>query len=212
MTLTLITAPTVQPITLATAKEHLRVDHTDDDDLITALIVAAVSHVDGRDGVLGRALVSQTWEIRLDEFPCGELTRERGIRVPLPPLIEVVSVKYVDSDGVLQTLSSSAYQVVAGGFGQALIVEAYGETWPSTRDEPDAVRVQFTAGYVAPVDSPPVAGEGVPGAILSAIKLMIGHLYESREGVVMDARIEPAELPLGVRALLAPYRVGTLGL
>src|SRR6185369_8190715 len=92
----LIAAPESAVVSLDDMKEHLRVDadNTDDDDVIDAFTAATTQHLDGRDGLLGRALIDQTWELRLSWFPCYGL-----LRLPLPPLIEVVSVKYIDADG-----------------------------------------------------------------------------------------------------------------
>lgn len=63
MTPVLITAPTSQPVTLAEAKAHCRVDGTDDDALLAGLIAAAVGHMDGWTGVLGRCIMPQTWRV-----------------------------------------------------------------------------------------------------------------------------------------------------
>ena len=100
MGLKLITAPSILPVTVAEAKLHLRVDHSEEDDLIERAISSATGFVDGPDGFLGRALIDQTWELTLDEFPVNE------IRIPLPPLIEVVSVVYDDADGNPQTIAT----------------------------------------------------------------------------------------------------------
>jgi uncharacterized phiE125 gp8 family phage protein len=216
MSLTLVTPPAVLPLTLTQVKQHLRVDHDDEDATIAAILSAATSHLDGREGLLGRCLLEQTWELRLDAFPCrwtGQtVTRDRAIEVPLPPLREVVSVKYVDENGDLQTLAPSVYQIIAGGFGLARIAEAWGQSWPVTRDEPDAVRVTFKAGYAAATEeSPPAAGEGVPTVLLHALKLIAGHLYEHREAVAFDQRDPPVLIPMGVFAFINPFRIGVLG-
>ena len=73
MALTLITAPTVSPISLQQAKDHLRISHSDDDDKVQLCIDAATSFVDGEDGFLGRCLVTQTWELTIDTFPDNEI-------------------------------------------------------------------------------------------------------------------------------------------
>lgn len=194
MTLALVTAPAVEPITLAEARLHLKLDATADDDLVTALITAVRERLDGSDGILGRALCTQTWDLLLDAFP-GD-----AIKIPLPPLQFVESIKYVDTSGVLQTLSGSLYQVTGtSGFAPAKVWPAYGETWPSTRDQPEAVRVRFTAGYLDD-SSPADTQAGVPQAIKAAIKLTLANLYEGRgDGTV--------EFPPQAATLLAPYRV-----
>ena len=88
-----IAAPAAEPISLATAKAHLRVTHAAEDTLIPLYISAAVSKLDGKDGLLGRAMITQDWQLSLDSFPCDGV-----IELPLPPLQEVTFVKYFDAD------------------------------------------------------------------------------------------------------------------
>ena len=93
MILKRIAAPAAEPVSLATAKAHLRVTHTAEDALIPLYISAAVSKLDGKDGLLGRAMITQDWQLSLDSCPC-----DGAIELPLPPLQEVTFVKYFDSD------------------------------------------------------------------------------------------------------------------
>jgi uncharacterized phiE125 gp8 family phage protein len=198
MPLYLVEAPTTPALSLDDAKDYLRVDINDDDDLITACIAAAEQNLDGRDGWLGRALVSQIWDYKLAEFGGCE------IRIPLPPLIAVESVQYYDADNVLQTLASDVYEVVGvGGFGKAAIVLKHGQRWPATYPRAEAVAIRFRAGYVDTSDSP-ASGE-VPAPIITAMKRTVGSLYEHRETVVVGTSAN--ELPGAVKSLLAPYRV-----
>lgn len=198
-TMTLQTAPEVEPVTLAEAKAHCRVDYSDDDTLLTTLITAVRKHLDGPSGILGKALVSQTWDYTIDEFPEGE----KGILLPLSPVQSITSITYTDSAGASQTLASSVYQLVTSGdHGRARIVEAYDKSWPSTRDEPQAVTIRFVAGYGTDASSPPISQ--APEAIKHAMLLMIGHFYENREATLVGVNAQ--DLPLGVNALLQPYR------
>ncbi len=186
-------APAILPVTLAEAKAHLRVDFTDDDTAITTLIGAATAHFDGAAGVLGRALISQSWEWRADEFP-ATLTGE--IPLPLAPLLSVESVKYIDIDGAEQTLATSIYNVRIPGKLPGAVLLKYAQYYPATRVEPDAVRVRFTAGYGA------AAGD-VPTPIRQAILLWTGFLYANRE----PTKPEMA----AVDALVAPYLLRRCG-
>jgi uncharacterized phiE125 gp8 family phage protein len=176
---TLITAPDVEPVTLAELKTHLRITDTDTDRdaMLTALLLSARVHIDGKSGYLGRAINTQTWELRLDSFP-------DEIVIPLPPLQSVTSVKYIDTDGVEQTLSTDIYQVTTDD--PATIVEKYGQSWPSTRDEKEAVRVRFVAGYGDSADD-------VPEPFKTAIKFHVEALYdkdERKRELLLDARDE----------------------
>ena len=198
MSLYLIEAPEQDDVlTLTDAKLHLRVDFNDDDTLIDSYIATAIQNIDGRDGWLGRAIGEQTWELRLPEF-CGN-----EIKIPLPPLIEVESVKYYDANDALQTLSADDYEVVGiGGFGKARVVLKSGKRWPPIAKRAENVVVRFRAGYVTG-DSPPAPN--VPAPILTAIKRQVASMYENREAVVVNATV--TKLPGGVEALLTPLRV-----
>ncbi|MFQ5535459.1 MAG: head-tail connector protein [Sphingomonadales bacterium] len=194
MALSLVTAPAAEPITLAEAKDHLRITGTDDDVYITRLIAAARQHVDGSDGILGRALITQTWDLFLPKFPAE-------IRVPLPPLQSVTSIKYIDAGGITQTLAASEYTVdVKRQPGR--IVEAFGKSWPATRDVPNAVEVRFDAGYG-------LADSDVPEPIRHALLFFIAHLFERREPVVTGTTV--AKIPDAADALLASYRIHGFG-
>jgi uncharacterized phiE125 gp8 family phage protein len=181
-----ITPPSAQPVTLAEAKAQVRVDHSDEDALITRLTAAATSYLDGRTGILGRCLVTQTWELTLDAFPDGE------IELPLGPVANVVSVTYVGTAGTTQTLASSNYYFDDASLSQWVVPVA---DWPDTKDVANAVTVRFIAG---------TAAASVPEAIRHAILLLIGHWYEQRSTVSVGMTV--AEMPMAVDALLAPFR------
>lgn len=170
MALKRITAPTVLPVSLAEAKAHLRVDTTDDDTLITALVWAATEAAEQHTG---RALTPQAWQLTLDEFPDAlELTRL--------PAVSVTSITYADTDGVDQTLAGSAYSLdTADDFGFAYIVPAYDTTWPDTRDQINAVTVVYQAGYAD--------AASVPESIKAWIKLQVGAMFENREAEVVGS-------------------------
>lgn len=197
MALILITAPVADPISLTETKAHLRVDNTDEDTLISGLIAAATAHLDGKDGMLGRCLVPQTWELVLDAFPSD------GIEIPLPPLLSITSVTYVDTAGVTQTVSSDDYEVdTANEPGWVMPGDA---GWPSTMDTINAVRVRFRAGYEGDEGASPAGATGVPAAIKLAMKQMIGHWFNSRESVVVG--VSAADMPQTADMLLASYRM-----
>lgn len=93
--------PALRPVSLAEAKAHLRVDFSDDDTLISALIDAATAHIDGYTGILARALVTQTWRQDFCDWP-----GDRVLRLPLAPVASVESVKYFDAANVETTVSN----------------------------------------------------------------------------------------------------------
>lgn len=190
MALTVTAAPETEPLTAAEAKAQLRVDGTDDDTLISALITVAREHV---ETILGRRLITQTLVWTLDDFPCG-----RRLQFPTGPVQSVGSVKYYAS-AVLTTWSASLYELSTGGESlPARLGPVDGATWPTVDVRLDGVEITFIAGYSD--------ADAVPQAIKQAMKLMIGDWYAFREQVVAGS---VGELPVGstARALLMPYRL-----
>jgi len=187
MTLKLIAGPASEPITLEEAKLHLRVEHTADDTLITALIQSARQQA---EHLLHRPLVTQTWERVLDAFPPVEL--ELG----MPPVSTIVSVKYIDTNGIEQTLSPGLYSFDADS-EPGWVLPAVDTDWPDTLDTSNAVRVRFTCGYGGASD--------VPEIIKAWMKVSIGTMYKVREGVVVGVTV--TDVPgRFIDGLLDPYR------
>jgi uncharacterized phiE125 gp8 family phage protein len=194
VTTKLITPPTVEPVTLAEAKAHCRVSVSDDDTLIATLIAVARQRAEHQ---LRRSLCRQTWEVVLDEFG-------QAIKLPYPPVLTVESVKYIDVDGVQQTLPGTEYALDID-LEPGWVTPAYGKTWPSTLDLPNAVRVRYRAGYSDSTDGP-TQQAAVPVAIKHWILMQVGALYEQREAIA--AGVSVAELPgRFVDGLLDRYRV-----
>lgn len=187
--LSLYSAPVTEPVSLAEAKTHLRVTYTDDDALIAELITAARQWFEEQTY---RALVTQTWDLKLDKFPRGE----DPIRVPRAPLVSVTSITYVDGAGVSQTLATNRYAVSATR-QPGLIRPAYGLIWPDARSQPDAVTVRFVAGYGN--------AAAVPAQIKAGIKLILGQLYEFREELTERST---QQLPLGAQRIMQLYDLG----
>ena len=188
--LTQLSQPSAEPLSLADAKLHLRVDAdiTEDDSLIAALIVTARQQAEHRTG---RALVSQQWRLGLDQFP------DDSLELPLPKLQSVQSVSYLDSAGTRQTLANTEYDVITDELVGRLI-PAYGKSWPSCRERPGSVRVDYTCGYGAAAD--------VPQSIKAWMLLAIGAWYENREALTSGQPV--AELPRSFwNGLLDPFYV-----
>ena len=169
--LKLITAPTSEPLSVTFTKKHLRVEGTDDDDYIRSLIVAARIN---REAFTGRQFITATWEWNLDSF------RSAVLEVPNPPLIKVNSIKYIDTDGILQTWAASKYDVDTVS-QPGRITPAFGEDYPSTRDVMNAVVINFDAGYGA--------ADTVPLNLKQSMQEIVGHMYEHRETVIVGASI-----------------------
>ena len=190
----LITAATAEPISLVIAKQHLKVETTDDDDLVTALIKAARETA---ESFTGRALASQTFEYILDEFPqSGDM-----IFIPNPPLESVESIKYKDYEGTEVEWDSSNYIIDSDNI-PARISLAYNKIFPVFTPYPvSAVRIRFVAGYKIGGDPHLI----IPEQINNAIKFLIGHFYENRESVVIGTIT--SKVPFAVEAMLYPYKI-----
>lgn len=194
MALRLISAPTVEPISLAEAKSHLRVTHSTEDLIIAMYVSAAREDI---EKWTARALVTQTWELVLDEFPADE------IQLPKPPLQSVTSIKYDDGNGIEQTLDVSEYTVDNVSEPGWVVPTPTG--WPSTFEGINSVRIRFVAGYLSG-NSPEDLAAGVPGPLKAAILLQLGRMYENREDVIVGTNV--ARLPVGTAEYLArPYRI-----
>ncbi|MHA6645637.1 head-tail connector protein [Mesorhizobium sp. A623] len=178
-------APTTTPVSLTEAKAHLRVDHDDQDELITAQIKAATAWFDGYSGVLGRALVTQTW--RQDYAGFAE-------RLPLPvsPVTAIVSVSYQDAGNMQQTLDAGVYDLFADARGAYLTLQ-HAQSWPATYPRNNAVSATFTAGFGDAAD--------IPEPIRQAILLIVQRLFDGADTDI-DVAIDRV-----VHALVAPYRM-----
>lgn len=167
-----IDAPGEYPLTLEQVRLQCKVDADGsppahpDDDILNRLIADATGELDSVNGWLGRALITQTLELVMDRFPSK-------IQLPYPPLQSVTSIKYIDSDGVEQTLDAANYRVV-DDMEPAYVEPAYGVAWPAIRGTA-AVRVRFVAGYGAADD--------VPDKIKQYMLHIIAYRYEYREAV-----------------------------
>lgn len=177
--------PSSEPVTLAEAKLRLRIDHNDEDALIGALIASARESAEHE---LGRSIIATTWVLTLDRFPTS-------ILLPMPRVTDVTRIDYLDDDSVAQIISPAGYQLIAASEFEAWIEPAYGYTWPTTRQQPEAVKVTYVAGW------PNAAA--VPSGIKDWILLAVGDLYNYRE-----RSAERPALPHGfVASLLNPHRV-----
>lgn len=181
--------PAVEPVTQAEAKDHLRVRHNDDDSYINALIRVARSSV---EILTQRSLISRTLKLWADNFP-----RSRVLELEGAPIQAVSSVKYMIDD-VETTLSTAIYTVDTKSSPGRIVLND-GEIWPVVDYVPNAVRVTYTAGYGGASD--------VPQDLKHAILMMVGHLYENRESIVVGANTSTVEVPKSTEYLCLPYRI-----
>lgn len=136
MTTRLITPPASLALSLADAKDALKIDTDDQDAQVEAWVAGITAHA---EHLTGRAFVTQGWRVTLDAFPAA-------IELPHPPIIAVASVKFIDTNGVQQTLNPSDY-VLDKESEPGYLVPAPGKSWPATSGQVNAVQVEYTCGY-----------------------------------------------------------------
>lgn len=192
MALTLVSAPEVEPISLEEARLHCNVDEDDTskDSLLALWITAARQKA---EALTNRALITQTWKLTLDEFPC-----DGDIKITKPNVLSIVSVTYIDEDGEEQTLDPESYSLdkeTPPGW----LMPADGVEWHATDDVVNAVRITFTAGYGP-------EGSDVPAAIRAWMLMTIAYLYVQAEAI--DPNGKAKEIPgRFVDSMLDPFIV-----
>lgn len=198
--LTLDTAPSVEPLATAAYKAQMRVDHSDDDALIDAYALAARQLV---ELMTNRSLIDTTWKLRFDRFPSARIfdsfaTSGGVILLPKGPLRDGTSfaIEYVDAAGATQTLATTEYRVDRFSRPPRVTPE-YSKLWPVTREVTNAVTLTFVAGFGA-------SGAAVPGPLLQALKLLVATWYQHRE-TVSQKKLEDLPRPAAFSSLIAPY-------
>lgn len=184
MPLTQTVAPTAEPVSLEEAKAFLRVDGSDDDGQIATLLAAARSY---HEIGTKRQFVTATWRQTLSEFPyCGDAR----VWLYWAPIQSVTSITYLDTAGATQTLSSSLYQVVADPEG-GYVLPAYNQSWPTIREQEEAITITYTAGYGA--------ASAVPQALKQSILMLLRHWFDECD--------DTSSVPMAVESLIGMHRV-----
>lgn len=176
-----VTAPTSEPLSLLELKDWIREDLDEQDALLSELITDARAIA---ENYLRRAIPQQTLALHMDMFP-------EVIKVPRPPLVSVTSIEYVDADGATQTLSSSLYRVDADS-DPGRITPSWDNSWPTTRYVTGAVTVTYVAGYAS-----------CPTPIKRAIARIVADQVRWRGDTIEGS---PGEISMSAKALLTPYR------
>ncbi|MBV7408200.1 phage head-tail connector protein [Maritimibacter sp. DP1N21-5] len=188
MNLSLVAPAAGELISVEDMKTHLRVLEEHEDELIEGYVRAAVGHLDGPNGYLGRCLLNAEWRLSVAAW---------SGRVALP-LVDVseVAVGYVDTEGEAQTVDPVYYDLVDDS-GRVWVQFRSAFAYPSLdADLPRPVSVTFTAGFGD-------TAEDVPMPIVQSARLLAAHFYQNREAVAGGAM---AAIPLGVQTMCAPFR------
>lgn len=205
MNLRVLAGPAVEPITLAEAKLHLRLDSSDEDSLVSGLITAARTHV---ERYTNRVMIYQAFRLTLDTFPYEiELPRSLAVEAAANTVTGIgyatPRIQYYDEDDSQQTLTYAAgdFELLLANNPPLLVLPALG-TWPVTyTGQRGAVEIDFIAGYGATAAS-------VPADLKVAMRMLIGHWFEQREAVVTGTIA--TTIPLAVESILMMYRDGSM--
>lgn len=181
----LVTAPAEMPVTLAELKAQVSETSDDWDDLLTIMLGAAVSHLDGWSGVLGRALVTQTWRQDFKRF-------DTKFPLYLAPVASITSLTYRDDDGTEQTVPAENYELVHEA-PYSVVRPVSGYSWPALQDRTAPVSITYVAGYGG--------AAAVPAALKQAILLHAATMFAYRE--TLAERVSPT---MAYESLVSPYR------
>ena len=183
----LISAPASEPLALLEAKNWLRVDAADEDQLIQSLIVSARLAV---EAATNRLLITQQWRLLLDGWP-GDLT----LNLPLAPVRQVVRITVADAAGGVANVQAAQYRL-DGSLDRARLVLS--QPLPNPGVSVSGISIDLTVGYGD--------GAAVPEPLRLAMRHLIALWFANRG----DGDAAHGRLPISVQALLAPYRIRRL--
>ena len=185
MSLALITKPAVEPITLTDAKSHLRVEHSDDDILIGALISASRQYL---EQVTGLVFITQTWRQFEDCWPSS-----RCVNISRHPVQSIQSITVYDAQGTPQLINADNYLLDNASRPARLL----SHTALVAGQAMNGIEVEFVAGYGD-------TGIDVPDALKRALHMLTAHWYEFRGAIAPSE--QPVSIPPGFAALISPWK------
>lgn len=189
MTYATVAPPAAEPLTLADVKAHLRLDGTVEDDLLSALIVAARTHCEAMTGL---SLITRTLRLYRDDWPGTGV-----IQIANGPVQTIENVTVYDQDGIARSVSLSGRMLDSASDPARLMLA----DTPTPGRMLNGVEIDFVAGFGE-------TGADVPDALRRAMLMHVALMYELRGAVAAD--MQPAAVPVGYDRLLAPYRPARL--
>ena len=185
-----LVSATVLPLTLADAKQHCRVMHTNEDDTyLLDLIAAAAEYIRVRTEV---SITNITYRLTMDDWPSGELE----LNLPYPPTV-TATVNYYDEANTNQVFTD--YTIRRCGNVESTIVLNPEASWPSLKLRNDAIRIDYTAGLAT-------TAEALPATVRHAMRLLVGYWYDNRSAVLAGSISKAIEFSL--ESLLCQFRTG----
>ncbi|MBX9822304.1 head-tail connector protein [Afipia birgiae] len=185
----LITAPAAEPLSLVDAKHFLRVEHGDDDAIITALVSAARNHI---EALTRNALIVQTWRLVLDRWPDGGRIAPR-----IGPLRALAAARVFNAENDASTIDPEIFVVDAA----AGVLAAPSWSLPVPGRSVAGIELDIEVGFGA-------AASDVPPTLLQAIRMLVAHWYENRGLIAIGSSV--AVMPASVNAMIASHRVLSL--
>lgn len=182
-----VTAPTTEPVSLSEVKNHLKIDHNDEDNYLSALISAARQWC---EEFLWRYLLNTEAELFINEFT-KTIYVGRGCN-------EITEIAYLDDDSVYQVIPNSNYYLDL--HSQPAVIEFNNYSLPVTTKKLNLLRIKIKAGFGDDASD-------IPAPIKSAILLIVGHLYENRQDEITGTIV--SALQFNSKYLLLPYRINT---
>ena len=189
MGLKVVTPPEIEPIDTLEAKEHLRITHNNEDNVIDALIATAREVCEKKSN---RSLMEKTLKLTFNSWP------EFPVELPRPPLIEVVKIEYKNSEGTLIEWDSANYEIDDSSFIPKTHLASDYDIPSDELSNVNAIQITYKAGYSI--------RDNIPARYKHAIKLLVGEWYNNREQVVNSGAV-PQSIPDGVDVLLGLDRV-----
>lgn len=185
----LLSAPALEPLTVAEAKSYLRVETGDDDAVIASLIAAARSHV---EAITRRALIAQTWRTVLDAWP-----PDGRLRLRSGPLRALIAARVFDADGNEASIDPATFVLDKA----ADVIAAPAWALPQPGRAVAGIEFDIQLGYGA-------AAADVPDALRHAIRVLTAHWYDNRGQVAIGQSVPM--MPAAVTAILNSFRVLSL--
>lgn len=172
-----------EPVTLARAKRHLRIDRVDADLDADLQALIATARAAAEDRTHRTLLSRQRWQLTLDTWPAV-------LTLPRAPILQVDQVTYRDTSGALVQLAPEAIQLQGTD-----LLPTWGTSWPAVATGQGAITIAYTAGYGSPAT--------VPGPLCQWILLALGDLDLVRERSAERPSV-PQEF---ADELLVPYKI-----
>ena len=169
-------------VTSTEAKQRIRVDHSEEDSLITDYIAAATELVSAMTGLV---LGAETWQFKVGP-------QRDALLLPVAPVNTVTTIAYLDQTEVVQSANVGDFVLYADPVRPSLR-PGRGKVWPAAADRDDAITITVSAGLTA-----------LPPSLKTAILMMVAHWYRTREPVIIG--MTSSETPFALNALIEPHK------